>query len=79
VVASRRKRPTAENETLREVSVAEGRRLFDEEARRALGMSGDEFLRAWDAGEIDPNEPGRHSAIVRVLMLLPFVRPPVQL
>jgi hypothetical protein len=75
VVASRRKRPHADDEAFREVSAEEGRRLFEEEARRALGMSGDEFLRAWDAGEIDPNDPDRHGAIMRVLMLLPFVRP----
>ena len=30
---------------------AEGRRLFDRAARRNLGISGDEFLRRWDAGE----------------------------
>jgi hypothetical protein len=34
-------------------------------------MSGEEFIRRWNAGEIDPNDPGKHSAIVRLSMLLP--------
>lgn len=58
-----------------EVTPEEGRQLFDAEARRWLGMSGEEFLCAWDAGEIDPNDPERHSRIMHVVMLIPFARP----
>lgn len=29
----------------------EGRELLDREAQRCLGISGDEFIRRWDAGE----------------------------
>lgn len=57
----------------REVSREEGIDLFDREAHARLGMSGEDFLRAWDAGEIDPLEPERHNAIVGQLMLLPLV------
>jgi hypothetical protein len=56
--------------------VDEGHRLFDREARRLLGMSGDEFLARWDAGEFNdlPDTPeGRQ--IMRVAYLIPFGRP----
>lgn len=29
----------------------EGRQMYDEAVRRYMGMSGEEFLRRWDAGE----------------------------
>jgi hypothetical protein len=35
----------------RYVTPEEGRRMFDEAARKIMGMSGDEFIRRWDAGE----------------------------
>jgi len=33
------------------VTPAEWRRMYDEAAQKYMGMSGDEFLRRWDAGE----------------------------
>ena len=57
-----------------EVSYEEGRKLFDAEARRHLNMSGEEFVRKWDAGEIDFDDPETHSAIVHVWILLPIIR-----
>jgi hypothetical protein len=30
--------------------------IFDADARRTLGISGEEFLRRWDAGEYDGDE-----------------------
>lgn len=54
-----------------ESAEAEGRALFDRAARRALGISGEEFLARWDSGEWadcdDPNVDG-------IAMLLPFAR-----
>lgn len=58
-----------------ELSYEEGWRLLDSEARRYLNMSGEEFVRKWDAGEIDFDDPETHSAVVRVWILLPAVRP----
>jgi hypothetical protein len=75
----RRLSPSARRLRLRSrsgiLSPDDGRRLFDHQARRTLGISGDEFLRRWDAGEYratgDPEE-GRKAR--RLALLLPFVR-----
>ncbi len=53
-----------------EASPEEGRELLDQAAQRLLGMSGDDFRRAWDAGEFDA-EPER-LGVAEVAMLLPF-------
>lgn len=55
-----------------EVTPEEAYAVFDRQARRYLKIGGDEFLRAWDAGEFDDcaDEP----QVVRVAMLLPLVR-----
>jgi hypothetical protein len=45
----------------------EGRALFDARAREWLGMSGDEFIRAWEAGEIE--DADRSDVMVLVLMM----------
>lgn len=53
----------------------EGIALFDRDARQALGISGEEFLRRWDAGEYQPvpdSVEGR--AIGQLAVLIPFVR-----
>jgi hypothetical protein len=46
--------------------------LFDREARRRLGMSGPEFIAAWESGQFDddPDQP----AIMYMAMLLPLVQ-----
>ena len=51
------------------------RRASDREARARLGISGEEFLRRWDAGEYaeaewDPAQPG----VRRLATLVPFGR-----
>lgn len=58
------------DDLVEEVSVEEGRELFDEAARFHTGLSGPEFLEKWDAGELDRNDPN----VVHVAMLIPFVR-----
>ena len=55
-----------------ECTSEEGRALFDAAARRHLGISGDEFLAKWDAGEYD-DDPDRPE-VLRVAMMMPFGR-----
>jgi hypothetical protein len=50
----------------------EGMRLLDERARQYLNMSGEEFMRRWDAGEFTKG-PER-SEVVLLAMLLPLAR-----
>lgn len=57
---------------IQELSEQEARELLDKQARRYLGMSGEEFIRAWDAGEFDA-DPDRPE-VMRVAMLLPLGR-----
>lgn len=46
--------------------------VFDRAAQNDLHMSGEEFLRRWDAGAFraDPDQPG----VMDVAMLIPLVR-----
>lgn len=62
----------ADVETSHELTQEEGRALLDEVAREYLGMSGDEFLRAWDAGEFDGDAD--RPEVMRVAMLIPLGR-----
>lgn len=50
-----------------EMSPEEARDVLDGMARRYLGMSGDEFIRALDAGEIIPSRD--RPEVMRVAML----------
>lgn len=61
-----------ENGRVRILSKEEGRRLFDEEARRTLGISGDEFIRRYDAGEFD--DPDDSPEVMNLVSLLPFAQ-----
>ena len=63
------------NGQVRRLNPEESRQFFDEQARKALGMSGDEFLRRWDAGEFDAiaDDPD-HPEIMHLAMLIPFAR-----
>lgn len=67
---------TQENGKVRELSREEGRQLFDRQARRYLGISGDEFLEKWDAGEYgDPDDRTKNPpGVMQLAMLLPFVK-----
>ena len=57
---------------VRELTLEEGRALVNRLARQHLGMSGDAFMRAWEAGELD--EHAECPEIVHLSMLLPFAR-----
>jgi hypothetical protein len=53
----------------------EGRALFDYQARKTLGISGEEFLARWDAGEFrDFADDAEGREIEALAMLIPFVR-----
>lgn len=54
----------------RELTAEQARRLFDERARQRTGLSGEEFVRAWEAGELDPDD----DDVLAVWMLLPLAR-----
>ncbi len=64
------------DENVRELSREEGRALFDRQVRRYLDMSGEEFLRKWDAGEFgDPDDRTKNPpGVMQLAMLLPSVR-----
>jgi hypothetical protein len=55
--------------SVQELDAEEGRALLDRQARRYLGMSGEEFTRSWERGELDPDGDAN---VARVAMLLPF-------
>jgi hypothetical protein len=59
-----------------EFTVEEARELFDQQARAYLDMSGEEFIRRWDAGEFDdPDDRTKNGPeVMRIAMLLPLVR-----
>ena len=56
----------------REVSREEGLEIIDRQARRYLGISGEEFLRRWRRGEYGAHldQPG----VMDLVMLLPFAQ-----
>ena len=68
----------ADHEATRSSSILppeECRRVFDFEARRITGLSGEEFLRRYDAGEIvedDETQEGRE--IMYLIMMIPLGR-----
>jgi hypothetical protein len=54
----------------------EARAVFDADIRRLLGISGDEFLRRYDAGEIAPfDDDGENARVVSAILSIPLVRP----
>ena len=55
---------------VRVLTKEEGRALFDRQARSRINMSGEEFLRAWDAGEFDEDP----ESVMFLAMLIPFAR-----
>lgn len=57
------------------LSSEEGYDLFDRKAREELGMSGEEFLQRWDAGQFRPVPDTLEGRKVgQLVMMLPFAR-----
>ncbi|MER5918141.1 hypothetical protein ABT124_49880 [Streptomyces sp. NPDC001982] len=56
-----------------EVDHVAGAEILDRAARRKLGISGEEFIARWDAGEYEGAEENVKAE--EVAMLLPFARP----
>lgn len=67
--------PEASNLEIRWLSHEDSHALFDEQAPKLVGISGEEFLRRWDAGEYDgmADDPS-HPEIMRLAALVPFGR-----
>jgi hypothetical protein len=57
-----------------EVSQADGFTMFDQVTRREMGISGEEFLCRWDAGEYEGIDYDTVPGLVEVWMYLPFAR-----
>ena len=54
------------------VTPEEGAEILDRQARKYLGMSGEEFVRRYEAGDFeDPCD----TNIARISMLIPLTRP----
>lgn len=53
------------------LSAEEARALFDERAREVVDMSGDEFVRRWEAGEFDADD---RSDLMALVLMIPFSR-----
>lgn len=53
----------------------EGKEIFDQEARQSLGISGEEFLRRYDAGDYrDETDMDVIHKVNRLVGIMPFVR-----
>jgi hypothetical protein len=82
VTVNQRRRVRRPRETWRDsirgVHVAtkhEAHDLFDFQARTQLGISGEEFLERWDAGDYRRlSDPFEASKVQRLAMLIPFAR-----
>jgi hypothetical protein len=74
----RRPRPDVWRDSIPGVRIAtdrEGRRLFDHQARKTLGLSGEEFLEKWDRGDFRRvTDPVEVRKIRSLAMLIPGVR-----
>jgi hypothetical protein len=67
-MAKRAATDAADEPRPRELTREEGRRLIDQRARRFLGISGKEFRRRYELGELDPD----NDHVLGVAMLLPL-------
>ncbi len=60
-----------------ELTEEEAREFFDRNTRHRLGISGEEFLRRWDAGEYDdPDDRSKNPPeVMEVGFLISLIRP----
>ena len=57
------------------VTPEEARTLFDQQARKLLHISGEEFLQRWDAGEYRPvRDDAEGRKVGELVMMMPFAR-----
>jgi hypothetical protein len=64
-----------ENQGVLWLTPEEGHALFDRRARKHLGISGEEFLRRWDAGEIGPvPDTPEWRGLGELVMMMPLAR-----
>jgi hypothetical protein len=62
-------------DTVRFLEDEESRAFFDRQAQRLMGISGEEFLRRYDAGEFAaPQDDRQQRAVMKLAMLAPFGR-----
>jgi hypothetical protein len=67
--------PDPEQSQIRFLDDDESHAFFDAQARRLLNMSGEEFLRRYDAGEYAAEMDGpQHSELAELVILIPFGR-----
>ncbi len=67
--------PDGDEPGWRILSPEEGLAFFDEVSRNLLGISGDEFLRRWDASEYrDLPDAPESSDVAYMAMMMPFAR-----
>jgi hypothetical protein len=59
---------------IKELTPEESRELFDRQAREWLGISGDEFIRRYEAGEITEDQLDYDSNVIILAMKIPYVR-----
>lgn len=52
----------------------EGGELFERTAQACMGLSGDEFLAAWDSGQFDGVNWDDVPGLAEVALTLPFIR-----
>lgn len=57
------------------VTPEQGRRMFDAAARKQMGISGEEFIRRWDAGEYkEIADKDGHRHIMDLALMISFGR-----
>lgn len=59
---------------IKELTQEEARELFDRQARAWLGISGEEFIRRYDAGEITEEQLDYDNDVIILAMIAPHVR-----
>jgi hypothetical protein len=65
--------PVVDEQPVQFVTPEEGAAIFDRQARALVGLSGEEFLRRWDAGEFrDTADTPGHLHVMRLVASMPF-------